>query len=50
MATLRDTQNYVRAAQAGLGIYEMPGWRVRKDLEAWQALFRWLDERRRLHA
>ena len=50
VATLRDTQNYVRAAQSGLGIYELPRWRVRKDLEAWQTLFGWLDERRGLHA
>ena len=50
VATLRDTQNYVRSAQSGLGIYEMPRWRVRKDREAWQALLGWLDERRRLRA
>ena len=28
VATLRDTQNYVRSAEAGIGIYEMPRWQV----------------------
>lgn len=43
VATLRDTQNYVRAAQLGMGIHEMPRWRVRQDLEQWDSLKEWLD-------
>ena len=50
VATLRDTQNYVRSAESGLGIYEMPRWQVRQDLEEWQELLTWLDGRQRLHA
>ena len=46
VATLRDTQNYVRAAQIGEGIHEMPEWQVRPDLEEWVALTDWLDSRR----
>jgi len=46
VATLRDTQNYVRAAQIGAGIHEMPEWQVRHDLEEWTALTEWLDSRR----
>lgn len=47
VATLRDTQNYVRSAEAGLGLYEMPRWQVQQDLEQWVKLTGWLRERRR---
>ncbi len=46
VATFRDTQNYVRCAQAGLGIHEMPNWQVQKDLEDWNRLENWLADRR----
>lgn len=44
---LRDTQNYVHAAAAGLGIFELPPRRVAQDLGEWQPLVGWLtlDER-----
>lgn len=45
VATLRDTQNYVRAAQTGTGIHEMPAWQVGKDLHDWEELGLWLDSR-----
>jgi chromosome partitioning protein len=47
VATLRDTQNYVRSAEAGVGIYEMPRWQVWPDLQQWENLTAWLDARRR---
>jgi chromosome partitioning protein len=47
IATLRDTQNYVRSAEAGVGVCEMPRWQVQADLEHWQRLTAWLSERRR---
>lgn len=43
VATLRDSQNYLRAAEAGMGIFEMPSWRVRGDIDAWYALMEWLE-------
>jgi chromosome partitioning protein len=46
VATLRDTQNYVRSTQIGAGIHEMPSWQVRRDLEDWLALGSWLDSRK----
>ena len=46
VATLRDSQNYVRAAQIGAGIHEMPDWQARRDLEEWVSLTDWLDSRR----
>jgi chromosome partitioning protein len=43
VATLRDSQNYVRAAESGIGIFEMPSWRVKDDLQEWYALMGWLE-------
>jgi chromosome partitioning protein len=45
IATLRDTQNYIRSAEIGLGIHEMPQWQVRQDLGQWQAITSWLEHR-----
>jgi len=45
IATLRDTQNYVRCAEAGLGIYELPRWQARQDLDGWQGIMAWLNRR-----
>ncbi len=42
IATFRDSQNYVRTAESGLGIFELPSWRVRDDVEEWDALMTWL--------
>lgn len=46
VATLRDTQSYVRSAETGLGLYEMPRWQVQQDLPQWQQILGWLAERR----
>lgn len=43
LATLRDTQNYVRSAQLGVGIFEMPERETIQDRESWQNLVRWLE-------
>jgi chromosome partitioning protein len=42
IATLRDTQNYVRSAESGVGIYEMPHWQVQQDFSHWVQLLEWL--------
>jgi chromosome partitioning protein len=47
IATLRDTQNYVRSAEAGLGVCEMPRWQVQQDLPHWQQILAWLASRQR---
>jgi chromosome partitioning protein len=44
IASLRETQNYVNAAEQGLGIREMPEYLVRNDLAQWEPLLAWLDE------
>jgi len=43
VATLRDSQNYVRGAELGLGLHEMKGYVVREDLEQWEPLISWLE-------
>jgi chromosome partitioning protein len=44
-AVLRDTQNYIRAAEKGLGIFEMAPSAVWQDLEQWEELTDWLKSR-----
>lgn len=46
VATLRDTQNYIRAAERGLGIFELAPSLVEQDLSQWKTLTRWLNSRR----
>jgi chromosome partitioning protein len=50
IATLRDTQSYVRSAETGLGVYEMPRWQVQQDLKHWQEMLSWLAARPRAQA
>ena len=38
VATVRDSQNYVRAAEQGVGIHEMKPYTVKEDLAQWQSL------------
>jgi chromosome partitioning protein len=42
VATLRDSQNYVRAAEQGVGLSEMKRHLVEQDLEDWAPLLAWL--------
>jgi chromosome partitioning protein len=42
-ASLRESQNYVYAAQKGLGIHDLPRSRARLDLEQWESLLQWMD-------
>lgn len=46
VATIRDSQNYVRAAEQGVGIHEMKPYLVREDLAQWQTLLAWLEPER----
>ena len=43
VAELRDSQNYVYAAARGIGICEMPAYRVARDMERLDGLIDWLD-------
>jgi len=45
LTTLRDSQNYVRAAESGIGIFEMKPYQVKEDLEQWLPLLGWLSQK-----
>jgi len=44
VAYLRNTQNYINAAAAGMTIFDPPRARHKKDLEQWDSLLRWLSK------
>jgi chromosome partitioning protein len=52
IAVLRDSQNFVRSAEQGIGLHEMQPSRVRTDLEQIDNIVDWLDgwEQRRRQA
>ncbi len=43
VATLRDSQNYLRAAEQGIGVHEMKSYLVREDIEEWRSLIEWIE-------
>ena len=43
IAVLRDSQNYIAAADEGIGVYEMPYYRAKKDIEQMSRIVSWLD-------
>lgn len=44
VTTLRDTQNYIHAAERGIGINEMWDKRADSDKLQWRPLMRWLED------
>ena len=42
---VRDTQNYIHLAAQGLTVFDVAPARVERDLELWQPICRWLDQR-----
>ena len=48
IATLRDTQNYLRSAEIGVGVCELPRWEVQQDLPQWQQILSWLKPKHRV--
>lgn len=43
IAVMRDSQNFVRATEEGMGICDMPPHKVRKDMDAMNQIIYWLD-------
>jgi chromosome partitioning protein len=43
VATIRDSQNYVRAAELGIGVHEMKSYIAQEDVEQWGPLVEWLE-------
>jgi chromosome partitioning protein len=42
LTSLRDSQNYIRAAELGVGIFELPASLVERDIAQWQPIVEWL--------
>jgi len=42
VATIRDSQNYVRAAELGIGVHEMKSYVAQEDVDHWAPLIQWL--------
>jgi chromosome partitioning protein len=49
VATIRDSQNYVRAAELGMGVHEMKSYVAQEDVSQWLPLTEWLAQPRRPH-
>lgn len=43
VASLRDSQNYIKTAEQGVGIFEMPPSDVASDLATWKQLVYWVE-------
>src|SRR5579864_7466848 len=43
VATIRHSQNYVRAAELGVGVHEMKRYLAQEDVEQWLPLIAWLN-------
>ena len=48
LTSLRDTQNYIQAAERGLGLCELAPSQVAYDMELWEPLIKWLNSKRSL--
>jgi len=46
LTQLRDSMNYIRAAERGLGIFELAPYRTATDREQWAPVIRWLNSKR----
>lgn len=43
LTQLRDSQNYIRAMEHGISIFDLPANAVKTDLETWKAVIDWLE-------
>ncbi|HFQ13209.1 MAG TPA: ParA family protein [Gammaproteobacteria bacterium] len=50
VASLRDTQHYVHAAERGIGVHELWDRRAEQDRQQWQHILAWLENDRALLA
>jgi len=46
VATLRDSQHYIVAAERGLGLFELAPAAMTPDIEQWEPLMKWLQSKR----
>jgi len=45
IGVLRDSQNYIRAAELGVGVFELPISMTAHDREQWKPIIDWLESR-----
>ena len=43
IAVMRDSQNFVHASEEGVGLVDMPSYKVKKDLDELQKVIDWLE-------
>lgn len=48
VGSLRSTQNYIKAADSGVGIFEMPASDVEPDMKEWTAIATWVEGKRKI--
>jgi chromosome partitioning protein len=46
LATLRQSTNYLRAYQRGMGVFELPEYLAAPDWEQWKPITRWLGSKK----
>jgi len=46
VGVLRNSQNYVKAADSGVGIFEMPSTEVERDMLEWKPIIHWIEGKR----
>ncbi|NLG76529.1 MAG: AAA family ATPase [Xanthomonadaceae bacterium] len=46
LSSLRQSTNYLRAFQRGMGIFELPEYLAWQDWEQWQPITKWLSSKR----
>lgn len=46
LTQLRDNMNYIRAAERGIGIFELAPYRTAPDREQWRPVIKWLNSKR----
>jgi chromosome partitioning protein len=49
IARLRETENYIKASECGLGIHELGSKTSEKDIDDWRQIINWLDSEPQLH-
>ena len=48
VGTLRNSQNYIKAADTGVGVFEMPFHDAQPDMKEWEPIINWLEGKRKV--
>jgi chromosome partitioning protein len=46
VGSIRSSQNYVKAADTGIGIFEVPLSEAKKDMKDWEPILHWVEGKR----